>query len=66
MELIKVTKNENGQQVVSARELHQFLEVTERFSTWFERQLQFGSSINVDYTGVKSLTLVNNGAERER
>ena len=64
-ELIKVTKNESGIQVVSARELHQFLEVSERFSSWFERQLQFGFLDGIDFTSVKSLTLVNNGAERE-
>ena len=41
MELIKVTEN-NGKSAVSARELHKFLEVTERFSNWMERQLQYG------------------------
>lgn len=51
-ELIKVTE-ENGEQLVSARELYNFLEVTERFSSWFERQLQFGFEENVDFTGRK-------------
>lgn len=32
-ELIKVTKNEHGVNVVSARDLHSFLEATERFSS---------------------------------
>lgn len=52
-ELIKITKNEEGQQLVSARELHGFLEVTERFSNWFNRQLQYGFVENVDFTGCK-------------
>ena len=51
-ELIKVTE-ENGEQLVSARELYNFLEVTERFSNWFERQMQFGFEENVDFTGCK-------------
>lgn len=63
-ELIKITEKD-GKQAVSARELHKFLEATERFNSWFERQLQFGFIDNQDYTGVKSFTLVNNGAERE-
>ena len=51
-ELIKVTE-ENGEQLVSARELYNFLEVTERFSNWFERQMQFGFEENIDFTGCK-------------
>ena len=52
-ELIKITKNEEGQQLVSARELHEFLEVTERFSNWFSRQLQYGFIEGVDFSGCK-------------
>lgn len=40
-------------QTVSARELHKEVGSTERFSTWFERQLQFGFEEGVDYTGCK-------------
>lgn len=50
-------------QTVSARELYKQLEVTDRFSRWFERMLAYGFLENEDYTGVKSSTLVNNGAE---
>lgn len=52
-ELIKITKNEEGQQLVGARELYEFLEVTERFSNWFNRQLQYGFVENEDFTGCK-------------
>ena len=52
-ELIKVTTNDKGQQLVSARELHEFLEVTERFSSWFERYCKYGFEENIDYTGCK-------------
>ena len=63
-ELIKITEH-NGNQAVSARDLHKFLEITERFSTWFERMLQYGFVENQDFTSAKSFTLVNNGAQRE-
>lgn len=63
-EIIKITEVD-GKRAVSARSLYEFLEVTERFSTWFERQLQFGFIENQDFTSVKSFTLVNNGAKRE-
>ena len=65
MELIKIQENDNSQKTVSARDLYEFLEIKERFSNWFERQLQYGFIENQDFTSVKSLTLVNNGAARE-
>lgn len=52
-------------QTVSARELYAELEVTDRFSRWFERMTAYGFTENDDYTSVKSSTVVNNGAERE-
>ena len=38
---------------LSARELHKFLEVTERFGNWFERMNQYGFQENVYYLGRK-------------
>jgi anti-repressor protein len=35
-ELINVTLNEKQEPIVSARQLHQTLEVKKRFSAWFE------------------------------
>ena len=52
-ELIKVSQNENGELLVSARDLHEFLEVTERFSQWFNRITDYGFDENVDYVGCK-------------
>lgn len=65
MELIKITTNEQNEQLVSARELHAKLEITERFNNWFERMLKYGFVENVDFTSVKSFTVVNNGAKKE-
>ena len=64
-DLIKININENNEQTVSGRELHQFLELTERYSSWFKRMLQYGFIENVDFTSVKSFTVVNNGAKKE-
>lgn len=63
-ELIPISQK-NGQRVVSARDLYNFLECTERFQSWFDRQLQYGFIENQDFTSVKTFTLVNNGADRE-
>lgn len=52
-ELIKVTTNENGDQLTSGRELYVFLEVTERYSSWFERMLKYGFTENIDFVGCK-------------
>lgn len=52
-------------QTVLARELYAELEVTDRFSRWFERMTAYGFTENEDFTSVKSSTVVNNGAERE-
>ncbi|HAP5567912.1 antA/AntB antirepressor family protein [Enterococcus faecalis] len=52
-ELIKITTNENKEQLVSGRELHEFLGATERYSNWFSRMLKYGFTENVDFVGCK-------------
>ena len=63
-ELIKIEER-NGEQLVSGRELHQFLESAERFSKWWERMLSYGFKENEDFTSVQKSTVVNNGAKKE-
>ena len=58
-ELIKITEY-NGNQAVSARDLHKFLEITERFSSWFERMLQYGFVENIDYLGCEFFNALAN------
>ena len=58
-ELIKITEY-NGNQAVSARDLHKFLEITERFSSWFERMLQYGFVENIDYQGCEFFNALAN------
>lgn len=63
MELIKV-EIKNDTQVVSARELHEKLGLTTRFSKWVDQNFKdFIES--VDFTSVTTVTVVNNGAKRE-
>lgn len=63
-ELFNVTTN-GDKLTLSARELYKELNVTDRFTRWFERMEEYGFEENVDFTSVKSSTLVNNGAMRE-
>lgn len=50
-ELIKI-KEENGQQLISARELHEFLEIGTRYDNWFERMCNYGFEENQDFTTI--------------
>ena len=62
-ELIPI--NYNGEEpTVSARDLYNSLEISKRFSAWFETNSQ-GFVENEDFTSVLSGTVVNNGAHRE-
>lgn len=51
MQLPIIQENQDLQQAVSARELYDFLQPSERFSNWFARQLQYGFAENTDYVG---------------
>lgn len=62
MEIIKV-KNENGINLVSARELHEFLEVKSRFNDWIENRIEkYEFTENSDYT--KILVECNRGQNK--
>ena len=50
-ELIKIEER-NGEQLVSARELHKFLEVKTRFDKWFSRMCEYGFIENIDYIAI--------------
>lgn len=51
MQLPTIQENNDLQQAVSARDLYNFLQPSERFNNWFERQLQYGFVENIDYLG---------------
>jgi ant len=58
--LITITVNEQQEPVISARQLHQVLEVKKRFSAWFEQNIK-GFIDGHDYTGVPGGTPVKGG-----
>lgn len=62
-ELIKV-KTKEDVQVVSARDLHEALDIKTRFSLWTKQNFKHFRE-NIDFTSVVTTTLVNNGAKRE-
>ena len=50
VEIIKISENERGDQAVSARELHQFLEVGRDFSNWIKNRIEkFNFKEGVDF-----------------
>ena len=50
-ELIKIITNEKGIQLASARELHQFLESKQDFSTWIKARIdKYGFVAGIDFT----------------
>lgn len=63
-ELIRITIDENGKQLASARELYKELDVKTRFSQWVTQNFK-NFREGVDFTSVVTTTVVNNGAKRE-
>ena len=65
-ELIKVFK-QNDKDLVSARELHEYLGVTERFQQWFDKRVKkYGFIENEDFSCVKTFTHQNQyGGEKQ-
>ena len=55
-----IIKVNNDTQRVSARDLHREVGSTERFSSWFERQLQYGFVENEDFVGCKKFNTLAN------
>jgi phage anti-repressor protein len=62
--LIQITTNEQGSQVVSARELHAFLEVKTPLEKWMPRMVEYGFSQGVDYQQIDKIVQLGNGAKR--
>lgn len=48
-ELLNVTINENHEPVMSARDLHEFLEVGTAYKDWFPRMTEYGFSEGIDF-----------------
>lgn len=49
LELVKVKKNDEGNLVVSGRDLHRFLEIGTQYKKWMDRMIEYGFIENVDF-----------------
>lgn len=58
-----IQQHQDLQQAVSARELHDFLGITERFSSWFDRMLAYGFSESSDFEKCKTFNASNRELE---
>ncbi|MDD5006761.1 MAG: antA/AntB antirepressor family protein [Candidatus Omnitrophica bacterium] len=64
-ELIKITENDKGEKLVSARELHEYLGNKRQFADWMnQRILQYGFIENQDYTSFHSFVKRKVGASK--
>lgn len=55
-ELIKITTSENGEPAISGRDLHEFLEVNERYTQWFDRMVEYGFVENIDFMSFSEIS----------
>lgn len=51
-QLIPTSTDEQGNILVSGRDLHEFLDIKARYNDWFERMKNYGFEENVDYTAI--------------
>ena len=59
MELIKIIERE-GRQLVSGRELHEFLEIKTKYKDWFPRMVEYGFEEDIDFIKVAQKRATNN------
>ncbi|MBC1851149.1 phage antirepressor KilAC domain-containing protein [Listeria seeligeri] len=62
-ELITTHQNENGDLIVSARELHEFLGVKTKYKDWFPRMVEYGFVENTDFIAMAQKRATAQGNE---
>ena len=63
-DLIKISINDNKEQTVSGRDLHEFLEVGTQYTKWFERKVEkYGFIENIDFVTISQNRLTVQGNE---
>lgn len=63
-DLIKVSVNESNEQIVSGRELYEFLGVKTQYTKWFERKVEkYGFIENIDFLTISQKRLTVQGNE---
>lgn len=56
IELLKVEVNKNGEPTVSGRMLHNFLDIKEKYTQWFNRMCEAGFKENIDFISFSEKT----------
>lgn len=64
-ELIPTQENENGQILVSGRDLHEFLGIKTKYNDWFNRMKEYGFIENTDYIEVAQKRVTSHGREHD-
>ena len=59
MELIKIIERD-GRQLVSGRELHEFLEIRTKYKDWFRRMVEYGFEEEIDFIRMAQKRATNN------
>lgn len=62
-ELIPVKENEQGNMLVSGRDLHKFLDIGTQYSKWFDRMKEYGFIENIDFIAISQKRLTAQGNE---
>lgn len=61
-EIITTAHNEQGEIILSGRELHEFLEVKTKYADWFDRMTEYGFEEGNDF--ISFLGKVQEAAQR--
>lgn len=61
-EIIKITYSDD-RITVSARELHEFLEINTQYTKWFDRMCEYGFDEHIDYEAIRQKRLTAQGNE---
>lgn len=48
-DLLKVKTNEKNEQIVSSRDLYEFLQIGTKYNDWFSRMLKYGFTEGIDF-----------------
>lgn len=59
MEVLIQIKEENGQQLVSGRELHKKLEIKSRYNDWIKNAIKNYGFINIQQGGEQNVSNIN-------
>lgn len=63
--MFNLEKKEDGSVAVKGRELHEGLEVKERYNDWAKRMIAYGFDENVDYFEVTEKTVTSHGRKHD-